>query len=642
MESGEYAALVKASLEESSLDEVLQMQFDLLRKALCFHEVLSAHLKELSALKDLKSQDSFSSPSISRRESSVKVKEGAEEVSKGLSGGSSKIVLPLEDGKVEGKDAPSRRNPPTKNPKPHTPQHVEEAPKRGFPFSLPSFMKSTPTDGKVKSRGVDLGLGGGRDKPIDIDKALMDLQEPFLSKTRSDGACGLEAIMRSPSIDSSDTPKYEQKPPLFPNTGGSVKARVLAALQRPEYRVESLYKDRGCCAYIASSSAFQTMTLLVIGFNTIWIAVETDNNKAEILIEAPLIFQIVDNLFCFYFTFEILTRFGAFKVKAHALQDAWFVFDLSLVSLMIWETWISVGIYLFIKSQGGDISTEGGGGAGSIFRILRIFRLTRVARMARLLRGMPELMVLVKGMLEGIRSVSATMLLLMLIIYVFAVLFTQLLSGTEVGEGCFDTVPQAMNCLLLQGVFPDQSSIIEKMLSADLRYYLFMLIYLVFVSLTIMNMLIAVLCEVVSVVAQVDKEENSMRDLKSKIGDVLQSLGVPEGSQEVSKEHFSNLTDNPEAMRSLHDVGVDVVALVELADFLFQDEDALGLAQFVEVVLQFRGSNTATVKDIVDMRSFLRRELEALEDKMSLKRRGSSSRHLSPKGPASVMSVGRY
>lgn len=447
-----------------------------------------------------------------------------------------------------------------------------------------------------------------------------EMMEPLLGKVQNEAPPRdlprLEVPMtKVPSGDDSDTPGVPKKRNLFPTPGSdSVKARVLAALQRQEYKVESLYKESGCCSCIASSSIFQTLTLVVISLNTVWIAVETDHNHAAILIEAPPIFQVVDNAFCFYFTFEILMRFGAFKVKLHAFQDGWFIFDGSLVLLMIWETWISVGLYLVLNQ-----TTEASSGAGhsSIIRILRIFRLTRVARMARLVRGMPELMVLVKGMLEGIRSVSATMLLLVLIIYIFAVFFTQLLSGTEAGAGCFDTVPEAMNCLLLQGVFADQASFLQNLQQFDIEYYLFMLSYLVFVSLTVMNMLIAVLCEVVSVVAQVDKEENSMRELKSKIGDVLKSLGVPEGAQEVSKEHFSNLADNPEAVRSLHDVGVNVVALVELADFLFQDEEALGLAQFVEVVLQFRGSNTATVKDIVDMRSFLQRQLGYLEQRLS-------------------------
>ena len=46
------------------------------------------------------------------------------------------------------------------------------------------------------------------------------------------------------------------------------------------------------------------------------------------------------------------------------------------------------------------------------FRLVRLLRLTRMARMARLLRAMPELLVLIKGMVVAMRSVFFTLCLL--------------------------------------------------------------------------------------------------------------------------------------------------------------------------------------------------------------------------------------
>ena len=42
-----------------------------------------------------------------------------------------------------------------------------------------------------------------------------------------------------------------------------------------------------------------------------WIAIDTDFNKAAVLCEAPLLFQIVNNMFCLAFTIEIIVRFMA-------------------------------------------------------------------------------------------------------------------------------------------------------------------------------------------------------------------------------------------------------------------------------------------------------------------------------------------
>merc|ERR1712032_134981 len=127
--------------------------------------------------------------------------------------------------------------------------------------------------------------------------------------------------------------------------------------------------------------------------------------------------------------------------KGDAFKDTWFCFDSLLVGLMVWETWIIV-LLVAIVSDG-----IGGGGLKKmgIFRIFRLLRLTRVARLARLLRAFPELLVLCKGALMGLRSVGATLVLLFALIYVYSIMFTQLLSDTDVASEGFSTVPGSMN-----------------------------------------------------------------------------------------------------------------------------------------------------------------------------------------------------
>jgi len=49
--------------------------------------------------------------------------------------------------------------------------------------------------------------------------------------------------------------------------------------------------------------------------------------------------KVVENIFCFYFTAEVVIRFLAFKRKCLFYRDAWFVFDSLLVSCMVLETW---------------------------------------------------------------------------------------------------------------------------------------------------------------------------------------------------------------------------------------------------------------------------------------------------------------
>ena len=68
------------------------------------------------------------------------------------------------------------------------------------------------------------------------------------------------------------------------------------------------------------------------------------------------------------------------------LKRSRFLFDLLLVALMIFKTWLMALVY---GLTGGGASIASG---TSVLRVARIMRVLRTARMARLVRLMPELM----------------------------------------------------------------------------------------------------------------------------------------------------------------------------------------------------------------------------------------------------------
>merc|ERR1712151_156582 len=87
----------------------------------------------------------------------------------------------------------------------------------------------------------------------------------------------------------------------------------------------------------------------------------------------------------------------------------------------------------------------------------------------------------------------------------------------------------------------------------------------------------------------------------------------------ISKAEFCDILRNREATKALHEVGVDVVGLVDFVDFIFGGDDSeadgttLTFSDFMDVVLQLRGSNTATVKDVVDLRKFITAQFQAIQ-----------------------------
>merc|ERR1740127_383183 len=64
-----------------------------------------------------------------------------------------------------------------------------------------------------------------------------------------------------------------------------------------------------------------------------------------------------------------------------------------------------------------------------------------------------------------------------------------------------------MKSLLLDGVLPDQAAIINSCFDEHWGLGVLALVFVLLATLTVMNMLVGVLCEVVSVVSTVEKEE---------------------------------------------------------------------------------------------------------------------------------------
>merc|ERR1719419_1250492 len=235
--------------------------------------------------------------------------------------------------------------------------------------------------------------------------------------------------------------------------------------------------------------------------------------------------------------------------------------------------------------------------------------------MVRLLRAVPELMILCKSVAVAMRSVVFTLGLLVIIIYVFALVFVQLQQAKMLG-GSFNaellSVSDAMLWLLVNGILPDLAPSIQEFRS---RSWLASVIFFAFIfvaALTVMNMLMGVLVQIIGAVSDVERERMTVQWVKVKLLEVMESTGLDEdGNLHISRSEFERLLLNPKAAKMVQEVGVDVVGLVDFADFIFENDRELTFAEFMELVLQLRGSNTATVKDIVDLRKLIVSELQA-------------------------------
>jgi len=227
--------------------------------------------------------------------------------------------------------------------------------------------------------------------------------------------------------------------------------------------------------------------------------------------------------------------------------------------------------------------------------------------MMRLLRAVPELMILVRGMAAASRSVALTLVLLTAIIYTYAIILRQVTDGTAIGEQYFKTIPASMSSLLLHATLPDMSEILEDTSNAHILLGAVLLTFVLLASLTVLNMLIGVLVEVVSVVASVEREELTVNTVKTSMERIMELTGVDvDANNAISRTEFEQLLEVPTAARLINEIGVDVVGLIDYADLIFDGgQKELSFSEFFEVLLSLRGKNAATVKDIVDLRKFI-------------------------------------
>jgi len=235
----------------------------------------------------------------------------------------------------------------------------------------------------------------------------------------------------------------------------------------------------------------------------------------------------------------------------------------------------------------------------------QVLSLLQLVRVGRLLRGVPELAILLKGLWAASRAVFFCWCLLVLVLYIFGMIMVALARGNDVGEKYFKNVPEAMHTLFLTGnLFSGVASAASEM-QQDPIIEVFFFGYIA-VGLCIIVLSIGVLCEVVSSVAAVEKEALMVQWATSTLRELHED---PDGSGSISKASFEQLIVRPEAANTLQACGIDVICLVDMVDDIFVEQQDICFSEFMDRILKLRGSNAATVKDLVDIRRFIMTEL---------------------------------
>lgn len=375
-------------------------------------------------------------------------------------------------------------------------------------------------------------------------------------------------------------------------------------------------------ADIARSDSFQYVTLLIIVLNAIWIGIDTewnhdhkrdlDSDGVDDVDSYPLEpgSIVIENIFCVYFFVEVVIRFLAFKLKLSFWKDAWFVFDSVLVFFMVLETWVLKIIEAVLDGGSGNTGFAS-------FSALRLMRLLRLTRLGSLMRQFPELMVLVKGIIASTKNVAWMLVFLLLIMYVFAILLTSIiakppphspeLTPDDAGY-LFGSLGSSLMTLFTQGVLGDNlADIVDVILSEGVLLMWVFWLFFGIASLTLLNMLIAVLCMVIETKANEERDVACDMELRRNLEEAFLLIDVNLDGV-ITTNEFNSIRHMPHLRESLAACGIDSSymddELQRLQDAIFAvGTEELSFTDFATKVLDLQPQRHASCLAMEILRS---------------------------------------
>lgn len=398
---------------------------------------------------------------------------------------------------------------------------------------------------------------------------VMKFQGHSLSKFSSDSLSGRGASGEGNRLSSS-----QRKSLMRLHTNEQI-SRTLADIMNPSEETTTKLRR------LVKSDPFNIFVSFVIFLNAILIGVETDHRTEE----NAFVWDCFEITLTVIYTLELTLR--TIADGRENLRDHWYQFDAFTV--------IGSLVDLLIGMFGGPTSDVS-------ISILRILRLTKLVRLFRLFKVLRELLLLVNSIASAMRTLVWTWVLLGLVIYVFAIIYTTQLGKqypeNETLQQEFGTVIRS--CFTLFAVLTlDWVSTAREIWDVSPAMVCFTLLYITLTAFAIMNVVVAVIVE--STMEQAmsnadDKQrqiEAEMTDHASKMGAVFLEADA-DGSGDMSREEFRKVISNPKIQRILRELELDAYDLEYLFDNLDVDRNGtISLPEFVQGTLQLRGAAKA-------------------------------------------------
>ncbi|CAJ1342823.1 unnamed protein product [Effrenium voratum] len=359
---------------------------------------------------------------------------------------------------------------------------------------------------------------------------------------------------------------------------------------------------------LVSHPCFDVVFALLVLSNCIVIGVEVEMSLSG---PTPFEMQVIQYMYTALFTLELAVRVASKGFSFFWDDDwAWNYFDILIVLASLWDVVMDI---VRMSQEDGQTSISG----SAALRALRVIRMTRILktlRLVRIFRFIVALRTLVTSIFHTLKSLFWALVLLTLIMYLFAVLFTQAVNDYISDEDALPLSDENLHASL--NYF---GSLFETMLSlfmsiaggvswedvvAPLKAIstMWVVVYLFYVSFTVfavLNVVTGVFCQTAIESAQHDHAlavQNALANKEAhlhKINTLFNKLGGEESGL-ITYAQFEEGVDTVEVQEYFQTIGLDVLDAWSLFKLLDLDAGgSISIEEFFTGCLRLRGNAKA-------------------------------------------------
>mmetsp|Transcript_129806 Transcript_129806/g.252893 ORF Transcript_129806/g.252893 Transcript_129806/m.252893 type:complete len:549 (+) Transcript_129806:59-1705(+) len=248
---------------------------------------------------------------------------------------------------------------------------------------------------------------------------------------------------------------------------------------------------------LLENPVIEAMITFLILANSIVMGVEA---QMELKGNSMFVFIVLEHIFLLCFTIELCLRIVAYTASV-VYKNGWVAFDAVLVVIGILGNYIITPILEHVKDNNNDMLKD-------TFRgllVMRVIRLFRLARIVRLLAAFRTLWMLITGLLSSAWTITYTMCLITVIIYTLSCMSIEIITkrwqdsanadiSALVAEN-FSDLPVTMLSLLQFVIVDGVTDLYFPLVMEDPVLLLFFIPCILLVSISLMNLVTAVIVE---------------------------------------------------------------------------------------------------------------------------------------------------